>query len=165
MSLVCAGTQTSWLRSSKAGGGNQVGSTKGSWGKSHSIISYLQNVLVLSKVAERVLAPSGRVASAPGVFGIGLGQAGRTNVWIRRKVDRFIHAQDGDVVVQSAGIELRMNHQVRDVTLDVRVELDVVVHVPLTQTHSQVVGSVAGIWQRNENSSEELREAKISYIR
>jgi len=57
-------------------------------------------------------------------------------------VYRLCKSQDGDVVIQRSGVELRVNVDCRYVTFLVRVELDVVVHIPFTEPYPQVMSVV-----------------------
>lgn len=109
--------------------------------------AHLEDVLVFPVVAERVLAPSGGPAPLPGEVGERVGHAGRADVRVARKVDRLVHAQYGYVVVQRAGVELPVYDHAGHVRFHVRVELHVVVHVPLTQADTQLV-LVVSAWGR-----------------
>lgn len=95
--------------------------------------------MVFAVVAECVLAPAGRPAPLPGEIGERVRQAGRTDVRVPRKVHRPVHAEHGHVVVQRAGVELPVDDHAGHVRLHVRVELHVVVHVPLAQADAQVL--------------------------
>jgi hypothetical protein len=48
-------------------------------------------------------------------------------------------SQDGDVVIQRSGVELRVDVDCRYVTFLIRVELDVMVHIPFTKPYPQVM--------------------------
>lgn len=95
--------------------------------------------MVFSVIAEGVLAPTGCPAPLSGEVGERIRQAGRADVRIASKVDGLIHAEYGNVVVQSAGIELPVYVQVDHVRFHVRVEFHVVIHVPFAQTNAQVL--------------------------
>lgn len=57
-------------------------------------------------------------------------------MWVFGPIDRFIHTEDGNVVVESAGVEFWMDVHRDDVAFDVGEEFDVMVDVPLTKTDS-----------------------------
>ena len=50
------------------------------------------------------------------------------------EVEEAVEFDDGNVVVEIAGIEVRMDGDGQDVQLDVGVELTVIVHVPFSQS-------------------------------
>ena len=51
-------------------------------------------------------------------------------------------SQDGDVITQCSGVELGVDVDCRYVTILVRVELDIMVHIPLTKPYPQVTSVV-----------------------
>lgn len=95
---------------------------------------YLEDVLVFSVIAESVFAPAGGPATLSREIRERVRQTGRADVRVARKVDRLVHAEHGQIVVQRAGVELPVNDQANHVGLDVRIELHVVVHVPFAQS-------------------------------
>lgn len=101
--------------------------------------THLEDVLVFAVVAERVLAPAGGPAPLSREVGERVWHARRADVRVARKVHRLVHAQYGYVVVQGAGVELPVYDHADHVGLHVRVELHVVVHVPLAQADAQLV--------------------------
>ena len=48
-------------------------------------------------------------------------------------------SQDGDVVIQRSGVELGVDVDCRYVTFLIRVELDIMVHIPFTKPYPQVM--------------------------
>ena len=54
------------------------------------------------------------------------------------EVDESFELEEGDVIVQVAGIVLRMDEDGNDVLLDLRIKFRLAVHVPLTQTNAQL---------------------------
>lgn len=48
-------------------------------------------------------------------------------------------SQDGDVVIQSSGVELGVDVDCRYVMFLIRVELDIMVHIPFTKAYPQVL--------------------------
>ena len=54
------------------------------------------------------------------------------------EVEEAVEFDDGNVVVQIAGVEVRMDGDGQDVQLDVGVELTVIVHVPFSQSDLMV---------------------------
>lgn len=46
------------------------------------------------------------------------------------EIDVVVQFENGDVVCEGTGIEFRMHENADDVAFDVRVEFDVVVHIP-----------------------------------
>lgn len=101
--------------------------------------THLEDVLVFSVIAERIFAPTGCPAPLPGKVGERVRQAGRADVRVAGEVDRLVHAEYGQVVVQSARVELPVYDHAGHVRFHVRVELHVVVHVPFAQADAQVL--------------------------
>ena len=50
------------------------------------------------------------------------------------EVEEAVEFDDGNVVVQIAGVKVRVDGDGQDVQLNVRVELAVIVHVPFSQS-------------------------------
>lgn len=65
-------------------------------------------------------------------------QTSRGNVRMLLEVDVKIQSQDGDVIVQSAGIKFGVHNDVVDVALNVREELDVMIDVPFAESGAKV---------------------------
>lgn len=107
--------------------------------RNHRNVHFLEDVLVFSVIAERVLAPAGRPAPLSGEVGKRVRQAGRADVRVPGKVDGLVHAKYGQVVVQRASVELAVYDHVDHVRFHVRVEFHVVVYVPFAQADAQVL--------------------------
>lgn len=58
------------------------------------------------------------------------------------EVDLVIDPQYGDIVVQGTGVKFWMHVDTSHVPFDVRVELDVMVHVPFTESNAEITGRV-----------------------
>jgi len=95
-------------------------------------------------VAKGILTPSGGPAPASGEVRVALGQASGGDVGALDKVDGGDQSQDGDIVVEGAGVEFGVDGDNGDVAFDMRVEFNVVVNVPFTKTDPKVVTGVAG---------------------
>lgn len=102
------------------------------------ILYYLEDVLVFSVVTEGVLAPARGPAAMSSVLRVRLGQTGRTDVRRLLEVHGVVQAQQGDVIEQRPRVELRVNVESRDISLNVGVELYIMVHIPLSQPHTEV---------------------------
>lgn len=111
-------------------------------------IDLLQDVLVLAVVTEGVLTPSGSPAALAGEVGEFIGKTGRRDVRGVGEVDRLVHLQDGQIVVQRSSVVLWVHLHRDDVPFDVRIELDVVVDVPFTQADAQIEAVVAERYDR-----------------
>lgn len=118
---------------------------------------YLEDILIFAVVTESVFAPTGRPAPGTRKVSLGFGQAGRRDV--RSVVGRWpVKTEDSQVVVESAGVKVRMDSQLRDVTLFVGEELYVVVDIPFAKTHSKIESRVS------EGVGKVRNQSVISYI-
>lgn len=105
-------------------------------------VDLLQDVLVLAKVTECVLTPSRGPATGSGKVRVLLRQAGWADVGRLGVVQGFVELQDGNVVVQGTSIVLRVDMHRDYITLDVRIEFNVVVNVPFSQADTEIESTV-----------------------
>lgn len=105
-------------------------------------VDFFEDVLVLAEVTEGVFAPPGCPAAVTGEILVGRGKTGGADVRVLSEVDGFVQGDDGQVVVQGAGVELGVHVDVGDVAFDVREEFDVVVDVPFPESDAEVVRRV-----------------------
>ena len=60
---------------------------------------------------------------------------------VPQEVDEPVQLEDSNIVVEVAGRVLGVDLDGEHVQLQVRIELGVVVHVPLSQSHAELLGS------------------------
>lgn len=101
-------------------------------------IDFLEDVLVFAMLPESILAPTGGPAAGVSEVRVLIGQAGGADVWVLGEVNGMIQLEDGQIIVQSAGIILGMDVHRDNITFDVREEFHIVVDVPFAQTHTQI---------------------------
>ena len=103
----------------------------------HGHLDLLQSVLIIA-LDEGVLAPPGDEAPPAGEVVPAIRQTDRANVRVRGVVHVAGQADEGDVVVEVAGVKLVVHEHVPGVVLDVGVEFGVVVDVPFADADSQL---------------------------
>lgn len=140
--LFSAGTDESWMQLEFVAEPGLLQLSLALVVRQHRHVYLLEDVLVFAVVAEGILAPSCGPAPSSCEVGVAVRKACRGDVRGLTSSDRSLHPEYGDVVVQGPCVELRVNEQSLDISLLVRVELYVVVHVPLAQTDSEVEGGV-----------------------
>jgi len=107
-------------------------------------IHLLQDVLVLSVLSKGILAPSSGPAASSSEIGILVGQTGGTDVGILGEVHGLIQFQDGQIIVQSAGIVLGVDVHRDHIAFNVGEEFHIMVHIPFAQTHAQIEAILTG---------------------
>ena len=99
----------------------------------------LQYILIFAVLPECIFTPSSCPAPGPCVVRVGVRQTGGGNVGTANGVYGLCKSQDGDVIMQRSGIELRVDVDCRYVTFLVWVELDIMVHIPFTKPYPQIM--------------------------
>lgn len=92
-------------------------------------VDFLQDVLVLS-ILPVVLSPSGGPTALTREVCELVGQAGWADVRRSGEVDWLTQFKNRQIVVKSSGVVFGMDMNGDHIALDVREELDIVVHVP-----------------------------------
>lgn len=80
------------------------------------------------------------------------------------EIDVVIDPQYRDVVVKGSRVEFRMHLNARHVSFDVRIEFDVVIHVPFAESDPEIMRSVSlhavsggeNVTRGNESSSADV---------
>ena len=104
-------------------------------------MDFFQDMLVGTSV-EGVLTPSGDMAALSGEILQVIRKTDGTDVRIPGEVHVPVQSDHGNVIVQVARIKVLVDEDVRGVEFNVSVKLRIVVHVPFTQSNSQVLGLV-----------------------
>lgn len=127
-------------------------------------VDFLQDVLVLAEVTERVFAPARRPAARPTEVGVSIRQARRTDVRAVDEVDRAVQLQDGQVVVQCSRVIFRMHVDGLNVSFDVREEFNVVIYVPFSQANAQIISRVGLDTMRGGDDVEGIDQCTAAHV-
>lgn len=69
-------------------------------------------------------------------------------MWSSGKVNRTVHLQDGQIVVEGTGVVLGVNLHGDNIPFDVRIEFNIVVYVPFAQTNAEIEAVVTGVGRK-----------------
>lgn len=121
--------------------------------------TYLEDILVFSKLAEGVFTPAGGVATLATEIGSSLGQAGWADVRILVEVYSLVQPKNGQIIEQCSRVKFWMYEKVYDVSFDVRVKFDIVINVPFAESYSEIVVRIAAKTKNTLIHHESLRRA------
>lgn len=105
-------------------------------------VHLLENVLVAADLAKGVLPPPGDEAALPGEVLERVGKTDRRDVGIALEVHMAVQFDESNVIVEVARVVLGMDVDGQNVHLDIWVELDIIVDIPLPEPDAELLWAV-----------------------